>query len=125
MIGMSFQKLMIWQRSMTLAKRIYDLTKNIPKQEQFGLMSQMKRAALSIPSNIAEGSQRTSDKDFANFILIARGSLAELQTQLLFSRAMNFINEQQTKPVLEEIEEISKMLYSFHSKLKAKSSKLL
>ena len=85
MTRLPFGQLQIWQKSMLLAKEIYRITSSFPKAEIYGLTSQMRRCAVSIPSNIAEGSQRVSDKDFANFILIAKGSLAELHTQLLLS----------------------------------------
>ncbi len=82
---MSYRKLKIWQRAMDITDYIYTLTDNFPKNEQYGLCSQMRRCAVSIPSNIAEGSQRTSHREFAHFILIAKGSLAEFETQLLIN----------------------------------------
>ncbi len=124
MLAMSYKKLLIWQRARLLVRKIYELAKQFPKEETYGLTSQIKRAAISIPSNIAEGSQRTSDKEFSNFILIARGSLAELETQCILAIDLKFVTEKQANPLLEEMEEISKMLYSFCSKLTAHSSKL-
>jgi four helix bundle protein len=82
----------------------------------------MRRAAISIPSNIAEGSQRSTDKDFANFLLIARGSLAELETQCLLAIDLGFASESSMCTLFQEMEEISKMLHAFYSKLKAHDS---
>ena len=119
MLAMSFQKLQVWQRSMKLVKSVYTLTKNFPKEEQYGLTSQMRRSAVSIPSNIAEGSQRTSDKEFANFILIARGSLAELHTQLLIVMDLKYASETEIIKIINECNELSRMLHALYSKLKA------
>jgi four helix bundle protein len=78
----------VWKESMTLAKEVYRLTKNFPKEETFGLVSQMRRAAVSIPSNIAEGAARNSNKEFIQFLHVSLGSLAELETQLLLSKEL-------------------------------------
>ncbi len=117
MIGMDFKDLKIWQRGMGLLDMVYDLTKDFPKDEVYGLTSQAKRAGVSVPSNIAEGSQRTSSKEFANFILIAKGSLAELETQVLFAKKRKFGSSELAQKILKEIEEISRMLHAFHTKL--------
>lgn len=118
MIKLPFKKLKIWRNAMDLAKEIYLLTKFFPKEEMFGLTSQMKRSAISVPSNIAEGSQRTSDKDFANFILISKGSLAELETQLLLSFEIEYVKKDFLDKVILQIEELDRMLYSFYLSLK-------
>ena len=122
MLAMSFQKLQVWQRGMKLVKSVYALTKNFPKEELYGLTSQMRRSAVSIPSNIAEGSQRTSDKEFSNFILIARGSLAELITQLLIAVDLDYGTKLEISRILNECDELSKMLHAFYSKLIAHRS---
>lgn len=83
----------VWKNSITPAKELYRLTENFPKEETYGLASQMKRAAVSIPSNIAEGAARNSTKEFIQFLYIALGSLAELETQLLLARELEFIPE--------------------------------
>ncbi len=83
----------VWKESMTLAKEVYRLTTNFPKEETFGLASQMRRAAVSIPSNIAEGAARNSTKEFIQSLYIALGSLAELETQLLLARELEFVPE--------------------------------
>lgn len=117
MLKLPFKKLLIWQKSLVLTKEIYSLTKNFPKEEVYGLTSQMRRSAVSVPSNIAEGSQRTSNKEFANFILIAKGSLAELETQLILSKELILISENDLNVTLEKINEISRMLLAFYKKL--------
>ena len=83
----------VWKKAMELAKEIYLLTSNFPKEEIYGLSSQMRRASVSIPSNIAEGAARNSDKEFARFLYISLGSLSELDTQIILSKDLGFINE--------------------------------
>lgn len=117
----SFEKLRIWQESMILVKEIYKCTSTFPKEERYDLTSQMRRAAISIPSNIAEGSQRTTNKDFANFISIAKGSLAELRTQIHIAEGLEYIAKEKANEVLLRIEDINKMLYSFLQTLKRSS----
>lgn len=119
MTKLPFQKLEVWQKAMVLAKKIYVATKDFPKEEQYGLTSQMRRAVISVASNIAEGSQRSSDKDFANFLAIARGSLAELQTQCIFTQDIHILSEDTAKEIIEQIEELRRMLHAFHGKLTA------
>lgn len=109
--------LLIWQKGMELAKLNYAATNLFPKQELYGLVSQMNRCAVSIPSNIAEGSQRTSDKEFSQFILYAKGSLAELQTQTILSGNLGFIKKESFEILIGKIEELDKMTWSFYRKL--------
>ena len=97
MLNLPYQKLRIWLKSMELAEKIYALTSIFPKHEMYGLRSQIRRAAVSIPSNIAEGSQRGSNKEFANFISIARGSLAEVETQLILANRIGYVNEEELR----------------------------
>lgn len=87
-----FKKLKIWQLGMDIAKRSYEITRHFPEHERFGLISQMRRSAISIPSNIAEGYARKNDKEFRQFLYIALGSLAELETQMLLSLELNYMN---------------------------------
>lgn len=122
MLAMSYKKLQIWSKSMDLARKAYTVTQSFPQQEQYGLISQIRRCAVSVPSNIAEGSQRSSDKEFANFILIARGSLAELETQLILAHDFQYINDKVYEECIIDIDELSRMLHAFHSKLKANRS---
>lgn len=104
---------------MELADLVYDITEAFPKHELFGLTSQTRRAVVSVASNIAEGSQQTSDRQFANFISIAKGSLAELLTQMIISKRRKYLPEGQANILFERMDEIGKMLYSFHRKLSA------
>lgn len=114
---MDIEKIHVWQKSMQLAEFIYESTKKMPKEELYGLVSQMRRAAVSVPSNIAEGSQRSTGKDFANFLLIARGSLAELKTQFVLASRLEFLPKEIALEGIHRIDEISKMLYGFHSQV--------
>ena len=110
----SYRKLIVWQKSFQLVKDIYLLTKDLPKDEQFGLVSQMRRCAISIPSNIAEGQQRNNAKEYRQFLGVARGSAAELSTQLLLVQELY---SKEVSLLLEDIESIQKMLYSLLQKL--------
>lgn len=98
---------------MELAEEVYNLTSDFPKSEQFGLTSQMRRAAVSVPANIAEGYGRSSDKNLANFVRIARGSLAELETHIELSIRLGFVNEEQTKPVTALCGAVGRKTYMF------------
>jgi len=112
-----FKELLIWQKAVQLAKAIYEVTEAYPDLEKFGLIAQMRRAAVSIPSNIAEGSQRTTKKDFANFLLIAKGSLGELETQRIISLELGYLKQKEAGMLEKNIDELARMLYSFHNKL--------
>jgi four helix bundle protein len=113
----SYKELIVWQKSFELAKKIYKSTENFPKSEIYGLTSQIRRASVSIPSNIAEGFVRKHRKEFSQFISIAFGSGAELETQLLLSKELKFITNQQFNELNYLLEEVMKMLNSLKSKL--------
>ncbi|WP_292011182.1 four helix bundle protein [Chryseobacterium sp.] len=113
----NFEKLLFWQKSITLAKNIYTVCQEISSDEKYGLISQIKRCAVSIPSNIAEGSGRNSSKEFNHFLAIALGSAFELQTQLILVKELNFLSEEKVNTLLSEVSEIQKMIYSFKNKL--------
>ncbi len=117
----NFTKLQIWSRSMDLVETIYQITKLFPKEELFCLVSQMRRCSISVASNIAEGSQRVSAKEFAHFLQIAKGSLAELETQVLLAIRVGYLAKEKNEDLLNEIREISRMLYAFRSSLKDRS----
>ena|SRR3989344_2887093 len=117
MMRLSFKSLKIWQKGIELVDSVYESTEIFPKKELYGLISQMNRSAVSIPSNIAEGSQRTSDKDFANFVLIAKGSLAELYTQIIIAKQRRYLTEEQAEKIFKQIDELDRMLYAFYAKL--------
>ncbi|MGC4031109.1 MAG: four helix bundle protein [Tepidisphaeraceae bacterium] len=90
----NYRDLIVWQRAMDLAEAVYTLTRQMPADERFGLTSQMRRASVSVPSNIAEGEGRTSDGDFVRFLQIAHGSLRELETQLELCHRLGFVDEE-------------------------------
>ncbi len=117
-----FQKLHIWTKSMSVAKETYRLIRLFPQEEVYGLSSQMRRASVSIPSNIAEGSQRNSIKEFRHFLSIARGSLAELQTQYILAYEAQYLSRGQLDTIIQSIEEVSKMMRAFHASLKEKTT---
>lgn len=105
-----FRELIVWQKSVSLVTEIYKMTENFPKSEIFGLTSQIRRASVSVPSNISEGHSRRSSLDYIQFLKIARGSLAELETQILISKNLGFISEEIYINFDDKITEISKML---------------
>jgi len=108
--GRPHRKLEVWQRSMGLVKTIYGLTREFPKEEIYGLSSQMQRSAVSMPSNIAEGAARKSKAEFLQFLSIAQGSLSELDTQLEVAYMLGYIDEEKRKGTLDEITTIFKLL---------------
>lgn len=114
----TYKDLLIWQKGILLAEHAYVLTKDFPQDEIYSLINQIKRSAVSISSNIAEGYGRNSTKSYVNFLKIARGSLYELETQLILADKFNFISDKaMLKEVFSEIEEESKMLNSFIKKV--------
>jgi len=116
----SYRELEVWKLSMDLADQIYDLTEHFPKNEMYGLSSQMRRCAISIASNIAEGSARYGTRELMQFIHIARGSVAELETQSLFSNRREYISSGDLKLVLEMSDRISRMLARLYQSLEKK-----
>ncbi|WP_066225590.1 four helix bundle protein [Formosa haliotis] len=113
----NISELKIWQKSIELTKQVYLLVAHLPSDEQYGLSSQIKRSAISIPSNIAEGGGRNSNKEFKYFLSIANGSTYELQTQLILLIELKLLKEENVKPIIELCVEIQKMNYSFQQKL--------
>ncbi len=101
----------VWKRSMGFITLLYKLTTNFPKNEIYGLTNQMRRAAVSIPSNIAEGAARKSNKEYIQFLYIALGSAAELETQLIVSKNLNFIDDKSFDLLIKERDEIAQMLF--------------
>jgi four helix bundle protein len=112
-----FKQLRIWQKGLDIAFRCFKLTDSFPIEEKFGLVSQMNRAAISIPSNIAEGSSRISQKDYSRFLAIALGSCFELETQVLISEGLGLGQKDHLSELLFEIREEQKMLTGFMLKL--------
>ena len=115
-----FRDLLVWQKSMLLVKQIYSMTRQFPGDERFGLTSQMRRAAVSIPSNIAEGQARHSTGEFVQFISNAEGSVAELETQLEIAADLGYCTAAQKELVLSLAEEIRKMLNALRRKLQSR-----
>ena len=112
-----FKELFVWQRAMDLLEQIYILTRSLPKEETYALSDQMRRAAVSVPSNIAEGQQRYSTKDFIRFLLMAKGSCAELETQLYICIRLKYLTPEDTKKTLQLINEVGRMLSGLITKL--------
>ena len=100
----------VWQRGIQLVLDVYTITKGFPKEDIYSLVSQMRRAAVSIPSNIAEGAARKYDKEFVQFLYIAIGSLSELETQIIIGEKLNYISPEMTANLYDEISDIKKML---------------
>ncbi len=113
----TFRDLRIWQEGIKLVKGIYQLTKKFPKDEKYGLTTQMRRASVSVPSNVAEGFRRNYKKEFKQFLNIALSSLAELETQIVISKELNYINVSQEEPFLKDIDYISRMITTLKGKL--------
>src|SRR3989338_4409072 len=111
---LSFKELIVWQKSMDLAKQVYDISRKLPSEERYGLASQMQRCAVSIPSNIAEGNKRNTAKDYVQFLRIASGSAAELETQLLLAMDLYKI---EISPEPSLLTEVQKMLEVMKKKL--------
>lgn len=117
----SFKDLIVWQKSMDLAREIYTLSERFPKSESFSLTNQIRRAAVSIPSNIAEGYGRYTTPEYIRFLSIANGSLLELNTQILLAVSLGYIAQPDIINVENLIAEISKMLNSLRNKLSNKN----
>jgi four helix bundle protein len=108
MLNLPYQKLLVWQKAMEIAQDIYVLTDALPRKEQYALISQMQRAAVPIPSNIAEGSQRSTNKEFYHFISIAKGSLAELETQCMLSKNIGYGSGDEWDRALRKCQELQR-----------------
>ncbi len=117
----NFKEIIIWQKGINLVKKIYILTKLFPAEEKYGIISQMTRAAISIPANIAEGSSRNSDKHYARFLQLALGSAFELQTYLIIVKEMKWALSEEIEPIANLLEEEIKMIHVFTKKLTANS----
>jgi four helix bundle protein len=113
----NFKELKIWQKGFQIAVKSTKLTSTFPKEEKFGISQQITKASVSIPSNIAEGSSRTSEKDYNRFLEISLGSSFELETQLLIAEAVGYGDKELRKEILSDIDEEQKMLMSFMGKL--------
>ena len=115
------ENLIVWQKSIDLVKEIYSLCNKLPRNEEFGLVSQLKRASVSIPTNIAEGAARNTKKEFINFLYISLGSLSEIETLLLISKELVLITEIDYKNYMNKTNKINIMLNGLIRNLKSKS----
>jgi len=113
----NYRDLIVWQKSIEVTEKVYIITRKLPKEEMYSLTNQMRRAAVSIPSNIAEGQARNSTKEFIHFLSIARGSKAELETQLLLCLKIGYLNDTDISEIMELLTEIGKMLNTLVRKL--------
>jgi four helix bundle protein len=113
----TFRDLTIWQKGIELVDCVYQVTKIFPKEEIYGLASQMRRAAISIPSNVAEGFRRFHNKEYKQFLYISSGSCGELETQVTIARKLNYINESQETALLEKLDHIGRMITNLIKKL--------
>lgn len=113
----NFRQLQIWKEGMEVTKQVYLLLAKFPSSEKFGLISQISRCAVSIPSNIAEGSSRSSNKDFAHFLSISLGSLFELETQLLLSAELAILSAEEVEPIITSLIQLQKKISVFRKTL--------
>ncbi len=117
----NYQDLIVWQKAMDLAILLYDVSRSWPKEERFQLISQLRRSAVSIPSNIAEGHARKSRAEFLNFLSIAKGSRAEIETQILLAQRLSYIeNDKTVQEILGLSEEVGRLLNGLIKSLKIK-----
>ncbi len=116
-----YRDLLVWQKALTWVELVYAATCEWPSDERFGLISQVRRAAVSVPSNIAEGCARRSTPEFLRFLSIARGSLAEVETQLIIAQRLTYLDEAALTRLLEPADEISRMLSGLISKLEERT----
>lgn len=112
-----FRELIVWQKSMDLVKKVYLCTAAFPKDELYGITSQIRRAAVSIPSNIAEGCGRKSDKELSHFLRIANGSLYELETQLILCCNLGYTSETEIQTIMDLLHDVGRMLNTMINKL--------
>lgn len=118
----SYKELKVWQKGIRLVKDIYRITASLPRTEMFGLADQLRRASVSIPSNIAEGNGRHSRAEYTRFLNIARGSCYEMETQIIICKELAYINEEEYKSLSGQISEIGRMLNSMIQKLSSESN---
>ena len=116
----SLKDLKIWRKSIQLVEKVHTSSRNFPKEEMYGLQSQLRRSAVSIPSNIAEGFARLHNREYRNFLYISLGSCAELTTQIIIASRLKYIEKTKADTLLNKIEEISKMTMSLIKKLNTK-----
>ncbi len=114
----NYRELIVWQKAMEMVENIYTLTQSLPKDELFSITNQIRRAAISVPSNIAEGYGRQSKKEYLQFLSIANGSVCEIETQLLLCVRIGYLTEENTKETFQLLSEIGKIITTIKQKLK-------
>ena len=119
-MGQSYRELIAWQKAMRFVTEIYVATQGFPNSELYGLISQLRRAAVSVPSNIAEGQARFSQKEFHHFLSQARGSLAEIETQLLIARELKYLTAEKADRLLAEADELGRILNGLLASIKSR-----
>jgi four helix bundle protein len=112
----NYKQLDVWNKGIDLASSIYRVTKKFPKEEKFGIVSQMRRCSVSISSNIAEGAGRSSDKEFRQFLNISFGSCSELETQLIISQNLGYLTGSEFESILSDLNEIQRMVFTLIKK---------
>jgi four helix bundle protein len=121
-MGSSYRDLRVWQKAMDLAVEVYELTERFPKHEMYGLTSQIRRAAISVPSNIAEGKGRRTDSDFSMFLFHARGSLLELETQAILAQRLKYISKEDVTKIFAASAAVGSALTGLINSLKPQSA---
>ncbi len=116
----NYKSLIVWQKAISLTKEIYKKTSSFPKEEIYWLTNQMRRSVVSIPSNIAEWNQRQTQKEYRNFLYIAKWSCSELETQIIIAKELFFINEDNANILLQKVNELLKMLAALIASMKTK-----
>lgn len=122
MASKNYRDLIAWQRAMELVEKVYKATREFPKEEVYALTSQMRRAAVSIPSNIAEGEGRRSGNEFSHFLSIAYGSLRELETQILIAQRLSYLDDEQVQTLFSMTEEVGRLINGLVNSLKRRSN---
>lgn len=115
---MNYRDLIVWQKAMDLVEMVYLATRQFPKEELYGLTSQVRRSAVSIPSNIAEGQGRKSRAEFLNFLSIANGSRTEMETQIQLAQRLSYVTKKTAQSILDQSEEVSRLLYGLRNSLR-------
>lgn len=118
----TFKDLKVWQKSYELCRRVYAITTGFPQEERFGLVAQLRRASVAVPSNIAEGYSRDTTKDYLRFLWMALGSLAEMETQLMLSLDLGLCQGNEAPQVIEDVHEAQRMLKALVKSLKSREA---
>jgi len=121
-MGQSYRDLIVWQKAMKFVTEIYAVTKRFPSEERYGITNQLRRAAVSVPSNIAEGQARFSQKEFHHFLSQARGSLVEVETQLLISNDLKYLQPAKANDLLAAAEELGRILNGLIASIKSRAA---